>query len=45
MESAGENIEAKLDELRRAEREGRQEEITTELLDIITGAEAMKDAH
>lgn len=45
MESASENIEGKLDELRRAEREGRQEEITTELLDIITGVEAMNDQH
>jgi F-type H+-transporting ATPase subunit gamma len=41
MESAHDNIESKLAELTRLEREGRQEEITTELLDVVTGAEAM----
>ena len=44
MESARDNIEDKLGELRRLEREGRQEEITTELLDIVVGAEAMTRA-
>ncbi|HVZ37459.1 MAG TPA: FoF1 ATP synthase subunit gamma [Polyangiaceae bacterium] len=41
MEAARDNIESKLGELERLEREGRQEEITTELLDIVTGAEAL----
>lgn len=41
MESAHENIENKLADLSRLEREGRQEEITTELLDIVTGAEVI----
>jgi F-type H+-transporting ATPase subunit gamma len=41
MESAHDNIEDKLVDLTRLEREGRQEEITTELLDIVTGTEAM----
>ncbi len=41
MESAADNIASKLEDLIRAEREMRQEEITTELLDIVTGAEAI----
>ncbi|HXX69930.1 MAG TPA: F0F1 ATP synthase subunit gamma [Polyangiaceae bacterium] len=41
MEAAHENIENKLNDLTRLEREGRQEEITTELLDIVTGAEVI----
>lgn len=41
MESASENIAKKLEELGRVEREARQEEVTTELLDIVTGAEAV----
>jgi F-type H+-transporting ATPase subunit gamma len=41
MESAADNVTGKLDDLRRIERELRQEEITTELLDIVTGAEAI----
>jgi F-type H+-transporting ATPase subunit gamma len=41
MESAADNVEGKLDDLGRVERELRQEEITTELLDIVTGAEAI----
>lgn len=44
MKSAHDNIEDKLALLERLEREGRQDEITTELLDVITGAEAMADA-
>jgi len=40
MESAHDNVSKKLDKLRQAEREARQSEITTELLDLITGAEA-----
>lgn len=43
MESAHDNIERKLADLTRLEREGRQEEITTELLDVVTGAEAMEE--
>lgn len=41
MESAHDNVGRKLDELQRLESTLRQEEITTELLDIVTGAEAM----
>lgn len=41
MNSARDNIENKLVGLGRLEREGRQEEITTELLDIVTGAQAI----
>jgi F-type H+-transporting ATPase subunit gamma len=41
MKSAHDNIEDKLVEMTRLEREGRQDEITMELLDIVTGAEAM----
>ncbi|MFI5297663.1 MAG: F0F1 ATP synthase subunit gamma [Polyangiales bacterium] len=41
MESAHSSIEKKLDDLSRDERRQRQNEITTELLDIVTGAEAV----
>ena len=41
MDSASDNVTGKLDDLRRVERELRQEEITTELLDVVTGAEAI----
>jgi F-type H+-transporting ATPase subunit gamma len=44
MAAAHENIETKLAELDRLENEGRQEEVTTELLDIVTGADAMRDS-
>ncbi len=40
MESAHDNVSKKLDKLHQAEREARQSEITMELLDLITGAEA-----
>ncbi|MGD0674569.1 MAG: F0F1 ATP synthase subunit gamma [Polyangiaceae bacterium] len=40
MTSAHDNIEDKLAVMIRLEREGRQEQITTELLDVVTGAEA-----
>jgi F-type H+-transporting ATPase subunit gamma len=40
MESAHDNVSKKLDKLRHAEREARQTEITMELLDLVTGAEA-----
>jgi len=41
MQSAADNVEGKLADLSRVERELRQEEITTELLDVVTGAEAI----
>jgi F-type H+-transporting ATPase subunit gamma len=41
MESARTSIDKKLDELSQDERRRRQDEITTELLDIVTGAEAV----
>ncbi len=44
MESAHENIEDKLEELHRSEHRLRQEEITMELLDVVTGARALLDA-
>ncbi len=40
MESAHASIDRKLDDLSSEERRRRQDEITTELLDIVTGAEA-----
>lgn len=40
MASAHQNVSAKLDKLREAEREARRSEITTELLDLVIGAEA-----
>lgn len=40
MESAHDNVERKLDQLRQAGRQARQDEITTELLDLVTGVEA-----
>jgi F-type H+-transporting ATPase subunit gamma len=41
MGSAHDNVSKKLDELRQDARQARQDEITTELLDLVTGAEAM----
>ena len=41
MGSAYDNVSKKLDELRQDARQARQSEITTELLDLVTGAEAM----
>ena len=41
MESARENVSKKLESLRMEAHRQRQEEITTELLDLVTGAEAM----
>ncbi len=41
MESARDNVSRKVDELRRAAQQARQEEITAELLDLIVGAEAL----
>ena len=43
MESASDSVGHKLEDLQRLERELRQEEITTELLDVVTGAEAVTD--
>lgn len=44
MESAHKNIEDRLEESRRQAWQRRQEEITIELLDVVTGAEAMANA-
>lgn len=41
MVSAHDNVSKKLDKLRQEEREVRQDEITTELLEVIGGAEAL----
>lgn len=41
MESASRSIESKVETLTRQDRYLRQEEITTELLDVVTGAEAV----
>jgi len=41
MESAHENVDKKLSELRQAARLARQEEITAELLDLIAGTQAL----
>ncbi len=40
MEAAHDNVSRKLEELANAGRQARQEEVTTELLDLVTGAEA-----
>jgi F-type H+-transporting ATPase subunit gamma len=40
MEAARENVSHKLEDLEREGRQARQEEVTTELLDLVTGAEA-----
>jgi F-type H+-transporting ATPase subunit gamma len=42
MESAHENVAKKLDQLRRSARQARQVEITMELLDLLTGTEALR---
>ena len=41
MDSASRNIEENVDALRRQERVARQEKTTTEMLDVVTGAEAV----
>lgn len=41
-EAATDNVERKLEELSRLAQRRRQEEITTELLDVVAGAEAMR---
>ncbi len=40
MEAAHDNVSRKLTELERQSQQARQEEVTTELLDLVTGAEA-----
>lgn len=42
MQSACDNVSGKLEQLRQQARQARQSEITTELLDLIIGAEAME---
>lgn len=42
MESAHDNVGKKLAQLRQTARQARQDEITSELLDLMTGAEAMR---
>lgn len=44
MDSAHENVSKKLEQLRQDARQARQDEITTELLDLVTGAEALHGA-
>jgi len=44
MESAHDNVGRKLDQLRQAGRQARQDEITNELLDLVTGVEAQGKA-
>jgi F-type H+-transporting ATPase subunit gamma len=44
MGSAHDNVSKKLEELRQDARQARQTEITTELLDLVTGAEALHSA-
>jgi F-type H+-transporting ATPase subunit gamma len=41
MDATADRIARKLEDMRRAEREARQEEITTELLDVVVGVEAI----
>jgi F-type H+-transporting ATPase subunit gamma len=42
MASAHDNVSKKLDQLNQAARQARQSEITMELLDLVTGAEALR---
>ncbi len=42
MESAHDNVSRKLEQLRRDARQARQGEITTELIDLVTGAQALQ---
>jgi F-type H+-transporting ATPase subunit gamma len=44
MDAAHENVSKKLEELRQDARQARQDEATTELLDLVTGAEALQRA-
>ena len=43
MDSAHENVSKKLEQLCQDARQARQDEITTELLDLVTGAEAVRE--
>jgi F-type H+-transporting ATPase subunit gamma len=42
MESARDNVTKKLDQLRQSARQARQDEITTELLDLVTGTQVQQ---
>ncbi len=42
MSAARDNVERKLAQLHQDEHRARQEEVTTELLDVVTGAEALR---
>jgi F-type H+-transporting ATPase subunit gamma len=42
MESARDNVRRKLEKLRLEASRARQEEVTTELLDLITGEQALR---
>ena len=42
MEAAHQNVSKKLDQLQQSARQARQDDITTELLDVVTGAEALR---
>jgi F-type H+-transporting ATPase subunit gamma len=44
MDSAHDNVSKKLEELRQEARQARQDEITTELLDLVTGTQALHGA-
>jgi F-type H+-transporting ATPase subunit gamma len=44
MATAHDNVSQKLNQLRQDARQARQDEATTELLDLVTGAEALRDA-
>jgi F-type H+-transporting ATPase subunit gamma len=44
MDAARENVSKKLEQLRQEAHQARQDEITTELLDLVTGAEALQGA-
>jgi F-type H+-transporting ATPase subunit gamma len=44
MVSVHDNVAQKLDQLRQDARQARQSEITTELIDLVTGAEALREA-
>ena len=45
MESAHDNVSKKLAQLREEAHQARQSEITTELIDLVTGAEALHERH
>jgi F-type H+-transporting ATPase subunit gamma len=44
MDSAHDNVSKTLERLRQDARQARQDDITTELLDLVTGAEALNSA-